>query len=452
MKKYLVSVLVSLSVLTTVAQTESTLSFLDNVYQSSYYAPSNKSDFAVSIGLPGISSVYGAVANTGFSASDLFTDEGIVNDSLSVGNFDEFIDQMRNTEFVSANAQVDLFHIYINKGDRSFSFNITEKVSAKFSYPKDLIELALFGNGSFVGETVDLSGIGVLAQHYREYAFGYYQSYNKWYFGGKAKLLFGKYSVSTSRADISLEIDDDIFQHTGSSDITFNYGGFDRDLLEGGESEIIQDYLTNSANVGFALDLGASYEYSDKLSFNGALTDLGFISWKESVENFSLNSGQIVVDGLDVFEAIKDSADFEDALNDEFDSNIDIDTTNDRYRTATSWNLALGAKYEFLRSTYDIARVNFSSFRGLRTGITLGIYHDLYRWLNVAVTNTFQHGEALNLGVALVLKPGPIQFYIASDNWTAARFTRTRSFNIRTGINLVFGRIQEPEQITTVLD
>ena len=400
------------------AQTETTLTFMDNLYQSTYYSPFNKSEFKVSIGLPGISSMYLNAINSGFSASDL-APNGFSKplDPMAVVN------KMRKKEFVSLNTQVDLFHVFLQKGSDGLSFNITENLNTKVSYPSDIIKLAWEGNGAYIGEQIDLSGFGVSMQHYREYAFGYYKTLEKWQFGGKAKLLFGKYAVNTKSSDLTIDVSDDVYQINAKGNFELNTGGYNTDVLsEDSSGKEVQNYLLNKNNKGFALDLGASFKYSDKLQFNASVTNLGYIKWKDNTKNYTYNSS-IAYDGIDFFKVLYEND--IDSLSEGFDKYFKefvpdssaLDTNNNSFRTSIPVNFALGARYDIWKKTYAVGRVNFSAFHGLRTAVTVGVYHDLYRWFNIGLTNTSQLGKLFNPGVGLVLKGGPIQFYVVTDNF-----------------------------------
>jgi hypothetical protein len=244
-----IALLSSVSLMT--AQTETTLSFMDNLYQSTYYSPFNKSEFKVSIGLPGISSVYLNAINSGFSASDLAP-----NGFSQPLDPTDAINKMKKTEFISVNSQVDLFHVFIQKGGEGLSFNITENFNSRFTYPSDMMRFAWKGNKQFQGDQMDFSGFGIDMQHYREYALGYYKTLDKWQFGGKAKMLYGKYTINTKASDLTIDVSDNVYQHTAKGNFELNAGGFDLNTFDNESSETAaQKYLLNKKNKGFALDL-----------------------------------------------------------------------------------------------------------------------------------------------------------------------------------------------------
>ena len=440
-------------------QTESTLSFIDNVYQSSYYSPFNRSDFNLSIGLPVVSSVYANAQHSGFAVADFYPNG--IDKPLDPG---AVIDQMRKNEFVNTDLQVDLFHFYWQYGKQAFSFHVKDNVSARFTYPKDMLDLAWRGNGAFVGDEIDFSGLGFAFQHYREYAVGFSRTYDKWFFTARGKLLLGKSAANFKANDLRIKISDDVYQHTFIGDLEANYGGFDFekfDAQNADEQALAKEYALNAANKGLGLDLAASYEFNTKLQVNAALTNVGFINWKEAANNVNLDEEESFI-GVDAFDIIfKNDLDslekgFEE-LGDSLEKKYDQDylnsiSTKNSFRTSTPWNLSVGARYEFLRSTYAVGRMSIYNASGIRGALSLGVYHDFLRWLNVGVTNTITNRKLVNVGAGIVVKPGPFQIYAVTDFLTAAQFLRAKQVNVRVGMNLVFGKAAHPEKLTSVLD
>ena len=50
-------------------------------------------------------------------------------------------------------------------------------------------------------------------------------------------------------------------------------------------SKGVTNFLTNTRNAGFGLDLGAEYAVNDQLTLSAAITDVGFIKWKSDLSN-----------------------------------------------------------------------------------------------------------------------------------------------------------------------
>jgi hypothetical protein len=68
-------------------------------------------------------------------------------------------------------------------------------------------------------------------------------------------------------------------------------------------SDGIKDNLLNTKNMGFGLDIGATYNISEKIMVSAALTDLGFIKWKTDVTNLQAK-GRFEFSGIDLSDFI----------------------------------------------------------------------------------------------------------------------------------------------------
>ena len=101
---------------------------------------------------------------------------------------------------------------------------------------------------------------------------------------------------------------------------------------------------------------------------------------------------------------------------------------------------------------------NVYQFRRVRTGLTLGISHDIRRAFSVAVTNTTAYRKLINIGIGFIIKPGPFQFYVVGDNLNVllSPITPTslneKTFSLRVGMNLVFGRVKKEDKLQTAID
>jgi hypothetical protein len=83
--------------------------------------------------------------------------------------------------------------------------------------------------------------------------------------------------------------------------------------------------------------------------------------------------------------------------------------------------------------------------------------------LDLTTTWWWFRKSAANLGIGIVYKPGPFQLYMVMDNILPASFVRIsdpeleidglllpyqiKNFNLRLGMNLVFGRIKDESRL-----
>src|SRR5690606_8715698 len=114
---------------------------------------------------------------------------------------------------------------------------------------------------------------------YVEYALGYNREINeKLRVGGRLKFLSGYANFTTRKSKLGLTTDEETFDLTIDGKFKFQssgVGGFvDKDSTN---DEF--DFKTpfNFKNFGIALDLGGTYQLTDKIGVSASLLDFGFI-------------------------------------------------------------------------------------------------------------------------------------------------------------------------------
>jgi hypothetical protein len=375
-----------------------------------------------------------------------------VDDTLRIDPA-KVLNQLSNQNMLFANADIDLFHLRLRIYNWDYWFGIRQRHNISLFYPKDLLSLAISGNSSMIGETIDFGYLGLNASLFREYTFGMATEVNKWVFGGRVSLLQGLSSLYLKPGLIQATIDDETFNHSFASDVVLRSSGIPLDadrMLRSNvfdNTEWVTSYLTRFRNPGASLALGVAYRFDQKTTFSLSISDIGFINWSDSTLNYSIKGGTNF-DGID-------------ALGDVLEGNdIDIDSTinalrgdfNDEefegaYSTWLAPKFYLSANYQLARRTqlgfqfYGI--INQRLFPAFSLGLTQG----LGRVFNLALNASFNQRTITNLGFGLMIKPGPLQIYMLADNYYAPvvdplSFTNV---NFRFGINLVFGRVKTPQ-------
>lgn len=423
-------------------QSELNLPYLSSVYQASYNNPAAKPTHKFSLGLPGISSIYFGVANTAFRYYDLER----TKDTL---NFKRILDNVKKNNYIYSGTNTDLFHLRFQAKPNYFiSFHVREMVDFRFAYPEDMAKLIVDGNGKYIGQTLDLSGFRMEATHYREYALGFLKTNDKgpFTFGGRFKFLQGMSNLNMKYKDLKLTTDGDMYDLSTQPDGVLNTSmpyDVDNDSIDVDEN-FVRDYLSNFNNKGFAIDLGASYQYNEKLSFSVAINNIGFIKWKQNARNYGLK-GDSRFNGADPFAIEYEYESFEDYL-DTLSKDFNYTETNDSYTNWLTPQLYLTANYNLFTQTDIFATIYMEKYQTLRPGFTVAVSQKVARFLQAVVSYTYQYNSFTNLGAALVLKPGPVQFYIATDNLLAIDPLSVKHTNLRFGINIVAGKIRTPSR------
>ena len=88
------------------------------------------------------------------------------------------------------------------------------------------------------------------------------------------------------------------------------------------DTDSIIGYIRNTKNKGFALDIGATYEFSDKITFGASLIDFGTIRWRDGTYNLNGNASY-KYNGVDLSQSLnEDDADYK-SVDDVLDQMLD---------------------------------------------------------------------------------------------------------------------------------
>ena len=446
MKKLIIFLAIGLSAYSLKAQSELTLPLFDDVFQSSYLKPTVRPEHTISIGLPGISSIYVQGIHNGFVPNSVVSSN---NDTVWF-NPSSLLNELSDQNMVFANADVDIFHLRIRVHNWDYWFGIRQRHSLSFFYPKDLMSMAILGNADMIGQDIDFGYMGVNANLYREYTYGMATEYNSWVFGGRVSFLQGLSSLYLKPAMLQLNIDDDMYAHTFASDAILYSAGIPLTEDKMPNEALFQDtqwltsYLTRFRNPGASLALGVTYKYDQRTSFSFSVSDLGFIHWNDSTANYKVRGDSPFqgVDALGDFLYGRD-IDIDSTLN-VFRSNFDDEEFEQAFTTWLSPKIYLSANYQLARRTHLGFQFYGIVNRRFYPSFSLGVTQGIGRTFNLALTGSFNQRTMTNLGFGLMVKPGPLQIYMLADNYftplvNPLTFT---NLNFRFGINLVFGRVK----------
>ncbi len=352
------------------------------------------------------------------------------------------------------------FDLYLNYNLFSVGFkawggvNLLElnlRSNTNLTLPKGLFEFAKTAGEK---EHYEFGGLGMRTQNYMELALGHSRDINKqWRVGGKLKFLIGAAYADFTADNVTLDMTEDAWRIQSNAQMKAS-------LLK---SDVIhEDPSKNSAdgrprvkeldNFGFslpgfgmALDLGVTYKPIENLTLSAAITDLGFISWKNT--HHASSQGDYTFDGFNNIYIGSDKDQTED-IDDQFDQIGDdleemFSVYDDGTKTATqalAATLNVGAEYKL--PAYDKLKFGF---------LYTSRIHGKYSWhqgmLNVGVrpVKWFEcnvNGAVTSTGVTaggmLSLKAPHFNFYIAADRFVSKMGKQGVPLNSSNG-NITFG-------------
>ena len=183
-------------------------------------------------------------------------------------SINDLIDQLDDeNNFFITNVELQTFSAAVRFSRLQLTLSHAAKFNKYFSYPKAMVGLFWGGNGSYVGQTVNIApNLDIMA--YQEFALGAAYKVNDFLsIGGRIKYLNGFASINTEKAIGSIHTDEEYYKLTASTDFLIQTAGVpisiggDDDWINIGEFEP----SLFGENRGLAFDLGATLMLGDRL-------------------------------------------------------------------------------------------------------------------------------------------------------------------------------------------
>lgn len=444
-----------------------------NLPQKRNLNPALQSSDSVYIGLPGLSGFSLNLNNNLLNFSDVVmkgSSDSLITFLHPSFSTERFLKAVKERNFIEPEITVPVFSLAFPVRRGYVFFDVNERAEMNAVLPGSLFELALKGNAGYAGQFIDLSAFRADMKLYHEIGLGFSRKYSpKLRAGLKGKLLFGLASISVDPNTLGIGVSDD-YMHTLEADLSMNIAGpveVIRDAEDKFEDlEFDDDQMLNSVmlkgkkNMGFAFDIGATYMLTKKVMLSAAVTDLGFIRWKNNVTNLR-TSDSFGFSGLDITGIINDEKTFDDVTDELLDSlkeSFTLTESYDPFTTVLPLGVNLGASYDLSRN-FSLGLLSSSRIVGkqIREALTLSANLRLGSMVSTSLSYTAANHRFDNIGAGLMLRLSIFQFYLVTDNIPVAwnklvsydDDSRTESaillpdnwntIDLRFGMNLVFG-------------
>lgn len=427
---------------TLTAQQELGTHFLRGTWQAGYTNPALLPNSKIIVSLPGF---YNNLSISNISFNDLLTTDGAGNNILDINGA---IDKMGDQNQLREDFSLETLGVGLRFGKLFLSFNHSLKFKAFVDYPKTLPQLIWQGNAQFIGEEVEF-GPELELSAWHHYALGAgFQVTDNISVGGRVKFLSGIAHASTEKHQLALTTSDDVYQLNLDADFLVNTSGvlefedfenysFSFDPAGTGFKELF------SANRGVAFDLGVSARFG-KLDVSASALDIGKINWEKNVNNYAVE-GVYEYQGLEVAQEIfEDSTEFGSIL-DTLKATYTPVTTNNSFSAALPSQFYLSAGYQLTDALHVGALFYNETFRGSSyPAFALSGSYQISNLIRVGAVYAVRNNTFDNLGLNTVIKLGPIQLVAATDNLlTVFNPANSHSANVRVGLNLVLGKVDE---------
>ncbi len=449
------------------------VSYFMNIPQNHLANPAFRPSNSVYVGLPGMSGVSFSMNNNFLKFSNIFM-KGQSSDSVLTFlhpdfNVDEFLEKINDKNSIEPQASVPVLSIGFASGrDGYFFFDIVDHFDGNFVLPGDLIRLALKGNEAFAGSKIDLSSFRGELKYYREAGFGYSKNITpRLRMGVKGKLLFGVAAAYIDNKSLAITVNND-YSHIIDADLTLNLSApvtvtketngdiegieFDDSVFDTPGKTV--KYMLDTDNFGLGIDIGATYDISERFQVSASVTDIGYIKWKRDVHNLEA-SNQFVFNGLDISKVIDGTKTFDevgDEMLDSLKNAFKVSESKDPFTTYLPFGVAAGGRFN-LNQSFSLGLLSYTRFIGeqVKEALTLSANANFGSSFSASLSYTAINNSYDNLGAGLAFRAGIFQFYMLTDmvpvSWNKIvvdnnSFPMPVSFNtinLRLGMNLVFG-------------
>jgi outer membrane protein OmpA-like peptidoglycan-associated protein len=466
------------------AQQSNTMYFMNNVPERNAYNPAFQPIHNVYIDIP-IMPNFRFDFDLGLTVNDLIyrgNGSGYGNNrdslytilhpsSIAQGKKDDFLKSMDEIHRIYANATLNIlgFGFRYNKG--YITFGTALKMSGAGSLPKDFFKLAFNGPG-IDGGVFNFGTLAAQVDVYMETSLGYSHVINeKVTVGGNLKYLVGLANLNTDISKMQLTTGIDEWRVDAGGRVNFSVpfmdvprnadGSVEFDSLSN-ELNRIGDRLTTLSgtdvrnlfrNSGAAIDLGVTYVPIQNLQLSAAITDLGFIRWKQGTANLNLN-GSYAFTGVEY--TLGDSLNFLEPMVDTLLYAFNGSASSDAYTTFLSTRLNVGAEYSFNNKIgFGLLWSTLFTNKTAFTDLTASFNLRPTTWISWAFTYSLLQGRWSTLGFGAQLRIAPFNMYLAVDR-IPLRYSNTRHFpstvlpmgwsgtSLQAGMVWVFG---DPEQV-----
>jgi len=445
MTKYFAFLLLLTSHFSVQAQQEVSLPMIHDIPNSIRFNPAYATGYKWTVSLPSIST---SMASDGPSFEQLFVDNGNGNFTF---HLDQAIAQLKENNLFSNITKTELLGVSYQRKKSFFHFNVGARTKIALNFPKNLAELAAFGNGPYVGKTLNI-GPGLDIQAYTEIGVGYAHQFGKVRVGATVKFLNGIASATTTKNDISLYTNPEYYQLTANTDYEVRSSSI-LSLDSLGELDINTQELDPQLalqNSGTAFDFGIVFQATEKLSISASAIDIGSIFWNENAQTLKSN-GSFTYEGLSANGGISsiDSSSLTGFV-DSIQKVFNFKQTTGEFETPLSRKFTLGAEYQYGKTKLSALLDATSIVNKMHPAFALGARSYVTNWLAIGGVVSYKNQEIDHLGLNATFKLGPVQLYLLTDNALSYIFPKSANdLQFRTGLNLVFGKANQQREAIT---
>jgi hypothetical protein len=445
-----------------------------NLPQNHLINPALRPTNSFFIGLPVLSGISLNVDDNFVNLSDILMKSRTGDSVISILNqgydINKFLSKIKDRVLIEPHLATQLLSLGFGIGSNGYVFfDVTERMEGNLTLPSELFQLVLTGNAQYLGKRINLSSLRGDMKYYREVGLGFSKNLTRRFrIGVKGKLLFGIAGFSIDNRSLGITVDNnylvkfdaDLIVNMSAPvkislnpDSTLQSFVFDSNRLK--TKSGTYNFASGKDNLGLGLDIGATYDITDRLMISASVTDLGFINWKKDVTNLAVKSN-FEFGGLDVSDVI-DRTETIDGLGtdlaDSLKKAFHFTRSNNYYKDHLQYNVNLGASYNLTKSV-SLGLLAYRKIHNnqINKSLTFSTNLNLGNVFSSSVSYNIANYQQNGLGFGMAVRAGMFQFYFLSDRipltWNRIKIDKSSTIllpsnwnviNMRLGFNLVFG-------------
>ncbi|MFD2938695.1 DUF5723 family protein [Flavobacterium notoginsengisoli] len=443
------------------AQNKELLYNFTQIPQSSLVNPGADVSYKYYFGFPVLSGISANVGSKGFTAYDLFADNG-VDFNQKVRNV---LNNTSRNDKVMTNQQLEIFSGGFRVGGREsksyVSFGLYQEFDFFMYVPKDPALLALNGNRDYIGKSFNLGDLTAKAEVLSVLHIGYHKKVNdKFVYGGRAKIYSsGANATSTKNSGYIYTGQNsgtpNVYNQIISSNLELKTSGISKFTKDEYEGNVARDLVNNTffgGSLGLGVDAGITYYIKDNLQLTASIIDLGFIRQSKDIETLTYK-GTYQYNGVNP--DFMGNDDPEDVF-DEFEKAIPRDTLYNKYTTWRPTKFYSSIQYSFGEARPDDecncrGQVNkyyknavgaqvfaMTTPRQPIAALTAFYRRNIFRKLDVKATYTFDSFSNKNIGLGLAGTIGKVNVYALVNNILEYKdISKANGVAFQFGINFI---------------
>ena len=439
--------------------------FMNNLTNTNIYNPAFNPKCKVYVS---IYDIYASAGNSGFTVKNIF--KHVPSEDKYIVDLDQIYSSLAKKNYLFTEQNVQLLNFGFRIGEGYAHAGLSLRGFQSVSYPKELLKLK---DGTYFDEDskIDLGGLGLSADLFYQYSFGYsWEFSDQITFGAAIKRLQGTMNARTKKFDLVMTTDDDMYDISLKSDIELQFSCGTDIQFEYDDKGMIHDAkATNmdfddmkdddwkqlfwkAKNGGWAMDLGMTYKFDDRLSFAASVTDFGGIKWKQYSKTLEQH-GTFDFTGVDIALYFNDIDSIGKVLKDSIAAFASPANNSKAYTDWLNTKIYLSAEYN-LNKFIDLGMVFRGVWfnKGFHPSLTTSVNFRLGTATQISLSQSFINRRANVWGLGLSQQMGPIQLYFIWDQFSpmfyvmngsnmAEKWMKNTNYGaFQTGLSVVIGR------------